>query len=252
MKPIFPSVLAVKKLAQKSIDLLPLKGPYPWDQADQHILEMVVHTITDDVDDVAFREDGSIWARPSRLQLKPPITPSMLLNCLQDRTSENKSVQENGYYRMGRRPFELLKKVAESSGCQMHTTERLETSQKLELPSADQLSFPFYYAVREQLALICPHDDRVKNTTEQYHDIVFPGLPLPELNGYDHPKRLAYAIAARACVIRSLLDHDANATIDDIPEHIRTALLERTNVFWWLGFSAEFLLSQKLRKLFST
>lgn len=252
MKSVFPSVLVVKKLAQKSMDLLPVKGPYPWEQADQDILTMVVHTITDDVDDVSFKEDGSIWARPARLKLKPPITPSMLLNCLDDRTSENKPVLENGYYRMGRRPFDLLKKVAESSGCQMHTTERLETAQKLGLSSADQLSFPLYYAVRDQLAIVCPHDDRFKNSPEPNNEVVLLGLTLPELTSYDHPKRLAYAITARERVIGSLLKNDTKTTIDDVPEQVRDALLKQTNVFWWLGFSAEFLLAQKLRMQFLT
>lgn len=243
-----PSVLEVQALTKKMINLLGHKGIFPWAPRDQEVLTVLIHAATEDVEEVSFRENGSIWATPGQWQDGTRSMPCALLSCLDDRTSDNKYVREEGFHRLGRHPFDFLKKIADEAGCRAHTAERIETARRLDVSSSDGLSYPFYLAVRRSISLNSPHDDKYLIDASRYLSVTIRGLLLPELTGHDHPNRLAYAARSRSKVIQRLLELQPDVELSCLSDHFRDALLTKTNVFWWSGFAAEFFLIDKLTR----
>lgn len=243
-----PSVLEVDAMSLKMLHIGRKNFPFPWEPRDREVLTILSHAVTVDVDDIIFKDDGSIWVKPGCWRDGSRSMPCGLLNCLDDRTSNNRYVREDGYHRFGRHPSDFLTKISNAAGCRAHAAERIDTARRLEIPSVDHLSYPFYYHVREQIALSSPQDDKYLLDASYYLPLTIPGLVLPELTGHDHPNRMVYAASSRYKVVRHLLDNQPNIYVSSLSEEMKNILQNQTNVFWWQGFEAEYFLINKLKR----
>ena len=253
MKSTIPTVIEVENFRKHLIE-----NDFAWkvftpqgEHQGEHelILKTLVEIITHAVDEVLVKDDGSIWAKPGVFSDGTSRPIALIFNDLHDRTQEGRPVRDGHCYRLSRSAFGLIEKIALSTGGRTHSSARHETARILNMDSVDHVSFAFYHAVRRHLFEYCPIDDHLQYELDSLLDYTLPGLSLPELTGYDHPKRKYSGALHRAFVIRRLLRENPKLTAEDLTDEILAHLTTKTNVFWWIGFDAECLLKKKLEKI---
>ena len=246
MQDKLPNVVEVEELSRKLALTMPVNCFDQLTDRERGILKILVHTATSEVEDIVFRQDGSIWVRPGTWKDGSKSHVVALLSDLHDRRENMRSVRDGDLYRLGYSPFHLMEKIAKQAGCRTHKAARLDTARLLEMHSVDDLSYPFYHAVRNTVFSWSPFDDTRLLDPSANLQRTIPGLALPSLTKADHPNRLAIAIYKRRLVIDRLLAENASINVDTLDPTVRDILLHRTNVYWWFGYEAELAVIEKL------
>lgn len=243
-----PTVLEFESLENQLLKTSFDIKSFQWPEAVKSTIEILVHLITYDVDDVLLEDNGRIWAKPAVLKNGNGKPDPICLQCMDDRTPDNKYVKDGDFYQMSWHPYALLEKIAHSIGSFTHTAARMDTARILDLSSVDDLSYPFFYGVRDELFYGAPHEARIWPNAQRMIDWSPAGYNFPKFTAVDHPHREWLAANKRYDVWKSLTEEYSETASDPIPEDIVRVFLEQTNVYWWFGYSKEYSLLQKLQR----
>lgn len=243
-----PTVLEFEALDDRLLETPMDKKTFQWPDGVKSVIELLVHLVTYDADDVLLDDNGWIWAKPGTLKNGNRKPDPICLSCMDDRLPDNRYVIRDGYYQMSWHPHVFLLKIAKSCGSLTHTAARLDTAQLLDLDSVDDLSYPFYYFVRNQVFYGAPHEARFRPEDQWLVDWSPQGYQFPKLKKADHPYRDWLAALKRYEAWKLHIQLASERGAETVSSEVLEIFHNKTNALWWFGYANEQALLRKLSK----
>lgn len=77
---------------------------YALTEEDKKFLKIIIHMVTGEIDEIQFREDGSIWARPAVRSKGAILNHGDQLLGMGDHTEDYRLVRDEEFYRLALHP----------------------------------------------------------------------------------------------------------------------------------------------------